>query len=334
MKIATLDAPLSRDDWQPVHRRPQADLIADAVVLRGDRRADIEPLRLKPMGPGDILVDTRWSGISTGTERMFWSGDMPPFPGFSYPLVPGYESVGRVISAPHRPDLEGRYVFVPGATCFEDAAGLFGATASRLVVPADRVTDLGTHATPEMALLALAATAHHAIVRGGLPDLIIGHGVLGRLAARITRALDRPAPTVWEIDAARRGAEPYPVINPETDERRNYTRIMDLSGDAAIIDKALGHCARGAAITLAGFYKDRPSFAFPMAFMKEVSLHVAAEWTSEDMDAVLSLVRQGRLALSGLITHSAAPSEAEAAYATAFGNARCLKLIIDWADQA
>ena len=34
------------------------------------------------------------------------------------------------------------------------------------------------------------------------PELIIGHGVLGRLLARLTVAAGLPPPTVWELDAA------------------------------------------------------------------------------------------------------------------------------------
>ena len=42
------------------------------------------------------------------------------------------------------------------------------------------------------------------------PDLIVGHGVLGRLLARLTIAAGCPAPTVWEIDPARMsGADGY-----------------------------------------------------------------------------------------------------------------------------
>jgi hypothetical protein len=43
------------------------------------------------LGPSDVLVDVRWSGISTGTEKLLWTGEMPVFPGMGYPLVPGYD---------------------------------------------------------------------------------------------------------------------------------------------------------------------------------------------------------------------------------------------------
>ncbi|MEO1786949.1 MAG: chlorophyll synthesis pathway protein BchC [Pseudomonadota bacterium] len=304
---------------------------SQAVVFTGAGEADLRTLSLTDPEVGEIVVDAHWSGISTGTERMLWSGEMPPFPGLSYPLVPGYETVGRVIRSDADPALVGQFVFVPGARCFREAAGLFGATASRLVVSADRVTPLGGKAMPEHTLLALAATAHHAILRGDGPELIIGHGVLGRLAARLTLAMGHPAPTVWEINPVRRGdAEGYVVVDPSEDARRDYGTIMDLSGDAGIIDAALAHARRGVTLTLAGFYKDRPAFDFPAAFMREASLLVAAEFTPADMAAVTALQRSGALNLAGLITHTASPQDVGTAYRTAFSDPACLKLIIDW----
>ena len=52
-----------------------------------------------------------------------WSGEMPPFPGMGYPLVPGYEAAGEVVEAGSLTGFKaGERVFVPGANCFEDAA--------------------------------------------------------------------------------------------------------------------------------------------------------------------------------------------------------------------
>jgi 3-hydroxyethyl bacteriochlorophyllide a dehydrogenase len=55
---------------------------------------------------------------------------------------------------------------------------------------------------PKARLLALAATARHAMagVHTEEPDLIVGHGVLGRLLARLAWPPACPQPTVWEID--------------------------------------------------------------------------------------------------------------------------------------
>lgn len=311
-------------------RRMECPRQAEAIVFSGQGDATLSTLKLTPRQAGDVAVEVLWSGVSTGTERLMWSGDMPPFPGMGYPLVPGYEAVGRIIHAPDAPGRAGEIVFVPGARCYQDAAGLFGASASHLIVAGDRAHPVRLDDPRDGVLLALAATGHHAIAGHALPDLIIGHGVLGRLIARLVMALGGPAPTVWDINPARRSAESYRVIDPVADDRRDYRVVCDVSGDAGIIDKALPHAARGAELILAGFYSERPSFAFPLAFMKEMRLRIAAEWAPSDLAAVAALAETGALPLSGLITHSRPASEADAAYREAFSDPACLKMIIDW----
>ena len=110
-----------------------------AVVLEKPEQLVLRQLDLEPSGDEDVVVDIEWSGISTGTERLLWSGRMPPFPGMGYPLVPGYESVGRVREVGSRAGRSvGDRVFVPGARCYGDVRGLFGGAAARVVVPGSR----------------------------------------------------------------------------------------------------------------------------------------------------------------------------------------------------
>jgi 3-hydroxyethyl bacteriochlorophyllide a dehydrogenase len=68
-------------------------MMTTAIVLEGPEKLALRELPLVPMGAAQIVVDVEWSAVSTGTERLLWSGQMPPFPGMGYPLVPGYESV-------------------------------------------------------------------------------------------------------------------------------------------------------------------------------------------------------------------------------------------------
>ena len=142
-----------------------------------------------------------------------------PFPGLAYPLVPGYESVGSVVASGHRnPSRSRTRVFVPGSRGFTGVHGLFGGAAQSLVVPAERLVSLPSEMESTGVLLALAATACHALRRIedlGPPELIIGHGALGRLLARVTEARYQVTPTVWETAAERReGHHSYPVLHP------------------------------------------------------------------------------------------------------------------------
>ena len=307
---------------------------AVAVVIREPERLELGRLPLAAMGEGDVVVDVELSGISTGTERLLYTGRMPHFPGMGYPLVPGYESVGRIVDAGSNADLSaGDRVFVPGANCFGEVRGLFGGAASRLVVPAARVAPIGADLGDEAVLLALAATARHAIAAAHAtpPDLIVGHGVLGRLLARLAAGMHGPAPVVWEADPARaHGAEGYEVVRPEDDDRRDYRAIYDVSGDSSILDALIQRLAPGGEIVLAGFYSQPLSFAFPPAFMREVKIRIAAEWQPDDLQAVLRLIGQGTLSLDGLLTHSLAADKATDAYDIAFNDPACLKMTLDW----
>jgi 3-hydroxyethyl bacteriochlorophyllide a dehydrogenase len=303
-----------------------------AVVLERPEQLVLSRLDLSPSGDEDVVVDIEWSGISTGTERLLWSGRMPPFPGMGYPLVPGYESVGRVTWAgPASGGRIGDRVFVPGARCFGAVKGLFGGAASRLVVAGNRIVPIADDLGEQGVLIALAATAYHAIKGGRSPDLIVGHGILGRLLARIAIALGGPAPLVWERNADRMGGgEGYEVIAPEAGDRRTFGTIHDVSGDAALLDTLIGRLAPQGEVVLAGFYAEPLSFSFPPAFMKEARIRVAAEWQPADLIATKSLIETGRLSLDGLITHRRAAEDAGAAYRTAFSDPSCLKMILDW----
>ncbi len=315
-----------------------------AVVLEKPERLALQDLDLSEPQDEDVVVDVEWSGISTGTEKLLYTGAMPTFPGMGYPLVPGYESVGRVLAAgPNSGHQVGERVFVPGARCFGEVRGLFGGAASRLVVPGQRTFKISDELGENAVLLALAATAYHAVANGGHrdpivpPDLIVGHGVLGRLLARMTVLAEFPAPTVWDTCAERRGGAQdyhYRVIHPDEDERRNYKSIYDVSGDAKILDRLISCLAPGGEIVLAGFYSQPLSFMFPPAFMREARIRAAAEWQPADMLAVRELAESGFLPLEGLITHQANACDAERAYRTAFSDTDCLKMVLDWRARA
>ncbi|MFK7861262.1 MAG: chlorophyll synthesis pathway protein BchC [Granulosicoccus sp.] len=326
-------------------------LSTNAIVFEQPGKLVIRSLALTAPDSGDLVVDIEASGISTGTEKLLWTGNMPSFPGLSYPLVPGYEAVGVVREAGQDCSLEpGDRVFVPGANCYEgDVRGLFGASASTLVVPEERVMPVGNLATDQATLLALAATAMHILtyrlrqdqpgqnlnlsqIVAYVPQLIVGHGVLGRLIARISLALGAEAPQVWELDEQRRhGATGYDVIAPEDDAGKPKRHIVDVSGACGDhFNKLIAGLAKGGRLTLGGFYSEPVNFDFAPAFMREATLGIAAEWARDDLSLVLALVHSGALSLDGLVSHQYSFDEAEAAYPQAFNDPACLKLILKW----
>jgi 3-hydroxyethyl bacteriochlorophyllide a dehydrogenase len=310
---------------------------AQAIIFEKPGSLVVDHTELNNPGSDDLVVKSLWSGISTGTERLLWTGEMPPFPGMGYPLVPGYETVGEVVEATgankHR---IGERVFVPGCSAYKEVHGLFGGSASHLVVDAQKAVHVDEAMGAQALLSALAATAHHAIAvnQNHLPQLIVGNGVLGRLIARITLALGGEAPVIWETNPIRRdNSEGFRVIDPSQDESAQYQSIIDVSGSSKILDSLIKHLTPRGEITLAGFYSKRVDFAFPSAFMKEAVIRIAAEWKPEDLEAINRLTGEGVLSFENLITHHAAPNDAAAAYETAFSDPECLKMVFNWEEK-
>jgi 3-hydroxyethyl bacteriochlorophyllide a dehydrogenase len=120
------------------------------------------------------------------------------------------------------------------------------------------------------------------------------------------------------------------VVDPDADTRRDYRCICDVSGDPGLIDTLIGRLGHGGELVLAGFYPDPIAFQFPLAFMKEARIRIAAEWRPSDLAEVKTLVETGRLSLGDLITHRRDATDAPDAYRTAFTDPHCLKMILDW----
>jgi 3-hydroxyethyl bacteriochlorophyllide a dehydrogenase len=313
-----------------------ADLRAVAVVFDRPASLNIRELRLTPPTDDQVVVDVSVSGVSTGTERLLWTGEMPPFPGMDYPLVPGYESVGRITHAGSKSGRrQGQLVFVPGARCYETAQGLFGGASSRVVLNGNRTLVIEDDLSEQGVLLALAATAHN-ILRSAdgnyrFPGLIVGHGVLGRLIARLVLALGGRPPVVWEQSRLRREPDQgYEVVEPDHDATSTYQTICDVSGDSSLLDALIGRLSPKGELVLAGFYRQALQFSFPPAFMRQARIRIAAEWEQQDLESVYQLVQGGALSLEGLITHRQSADQALAAYETAFNDPTCLKMILDW----
>lgn len=146
------------------------------IIIPEPLKVEIREMPMPEIGNEDqILVKTEFSGVSLGTEKIFfdgtWEKDLS-----KYPIYPGYEAVGIVEKC-------GKNVkkFVPG-----DRVITFGPHASYVLVNEGGALKVPGHVKPEKATLAiLGATATHAVERGNIPYnskvAIFGAGVVGCL---------------------------------------------------------------------------------------------------------------------------------------------------------
>jgi len=213
-------------------------------------------------GPGEVLVETHFSGISRGTEALVWRGRVPesqyaamraPFQSgeFPFPVKYGYAAVGQVTAGEAM--LLGRLVFAlhPHQTAF--------------VVPAAAAVPLPSGVPPQRAVLAAnMETAVNALwdaaPRIGDRISVIGAGTVGCLVARLAAALPGTDVTLIDVDATRAAIADAlgcrfasPGAAPEDQDI-----VIHASGHPAGLETALRLAGMEAMVLEMSWYGNRP----------------------------------------------------------------------------
>jgi len=159
---------------------------ARALRFVAPRRVEIQRVQVRPPAPGDVLVRTRWSGISGGTELLAYRGELdetleldqtiPSLTGtFRYPFAYGYSCVGEVERSGLDGPGEGSAVFA-----FHPHQDLFTAPAADVVA----VEGVDGHVAT---LFPLIETALQVSLDAGPrveePVVVLGLGPVGVLTA-------------------------------------------------------------------------------------------------------------------------------------------------------
>lgn len=314
---------------------------ARAVVFAEAGRLELRDVTLREAGPDEVVVDTSFSSISSGTERLLFSGKLPGMPHLRYPLVPGYEAAGTVqsVGADVTNVRAGDRVFVGGSMCYTDVAAAFGGQSSRLIKRAAQVLPLGDVPVGHAPLLALAATALHGVLRlgdvSGRRVAVLGMGAVGQLAAQFLTAagaqaviIDRSA----ERLAAAHGAEKIDVSSIPLEESLTspVAHAIEATGDPGEIARCARIVEPGGSIVLLSYY-DVLATPFVDLFVKEVTLLVSREWAPPDLPAALAAVARGDVDLEPLARHVVPIERYEHAYQTAFNDPSILKVVLQWA---
>lgn len=176
---------------------------ARALCFMGPGKVEIREAPLAGPAADEVLVQTLWSGISRGTERLVLEGRVPPDQHavmrapfqegeFAFPVKYGYAAVGVVEIGP--PDLTGRTVFAlhPHQDRFVLKDGDVhlvpeGVPARRAVLAANMETALNIVWDAEIA--------------PGDRVTVIGAGVVGLLAGYLAGRIPGTAVTIVDVDA-------------------------------------------------------------------------------------------------------------------------------------
>lgn len=327
------------------HGAPPAAPVASgvttgAVVFEEAGKLGFRDVALRVASDDEVVVATKYSSISSGTERLLFGGKLPGFPQLRFPLVPGYEAAGVVVEAgPAAEGVQiGDEVFVGGSMCYADVAAAFGGQSGRLIKKAAQVVPLHGIPLAQAPLLALAATSLHGVARlgdaGDKHVVVLGMGAIGQFAARFLAARGARV-TCADVRPERLAAAgEFPCVDLSQAPLDAAVQGADAIVEATGLPEQIAVCARalrpGGTIVLLSYY-DELRTPYVDLFVKEVSLLVAREWSHADLLAARDALAKGEIETGPLGDYIVPISAYESAYRTAFEDPSVLKVILQWA---
>ena len=229
---------------------------ARALFHTAPRCVEIRELPTPRPAAGEVLVSTLFSGISSGTERLVYRGEVPEDlalddtidalgGAFRYPFPYGYACVGEVADS-------GRAVFA-----FQPNQDVFAARASDLI-------SLPAMDPASATLFPLVETALQVTLDAGTGYrdrvIVLGAGVLGLLTALLLqRSGQRPLlaePQAWRrVLASSLGVT---AAAPEELMKEEVALVIDASGNPDAPAMALDMLAHEGTLLVASWFGTKP----------------------------------------------------------------------------
>lgn len=329
-----------------------SDRRAKTVVVTGPRRVEVQDRPVRSAGPGDVVVENVFSGISAGTEMNVYRGVAPQWrarrdpvtglfeassePQWTYPLVYGYAAVGRVCEVGRDVGAEGPKV--------GDLVFSWTAHAGTAVVPWGEVVVLPPLRDEQMGvLLANTNTAVTGVldVRPTVGDVgvVSGLGVIGLLALQILRRAGvgllvgvdrierrRELARVFGADVVLSPSDSVAEEVRRISDNRGADWVVEVSGASAALNEAIrtvGYNGRVIAMSWYGGSFESLSLAGEFHHNRPRLISSQAGGINPDLGPLWTVQRRMQLAvrllaeldLAPLLTHTFPVADAASAYA-------------------
>ena len=313
------------------HPTQQGALLNRAVCFVTRGQAQVQPETMPRGGPGTILVQTEYSGVSNGTERSFLMGG--PYGQAQWPVRFAYQTVGRIIEVG-----KGVAGYQVGDRVFSGLLPQHHAAYHAYEVTSDGWRRDLIAKLPETidgrdaSLLGVAAVALHNVRRtriaAGDRVCVVGAGLIGQFAAQMSQALGAQTVLVnrshRRLEAAERcGITQVAVACDDADWQRladpGFDVVIECSG-GDVLEQIIGQPAAGngllrrygrLAIT-AG--RRQVVYAGVAAQMRQLEIHQSTHFDRRDLLDAIDLLAQRRVVATPLIWNCVAIDQAPAIY--------------------
>lgn len=316
------------------------------VVVTSQNQVELQTAEIdgEDLGPNEILIETEYTYISTGTELANYTGKEPkvfqPGSWCAYPWQSGYANVGIVRAAGERVTQAepGERVFTYGKH-----ASTIRYNTERLVTPVPENIDPAIAAASRMSGVATTAVIV-AQIQGSPWVVIFGLGMVGNLAAQAFRILGCRVIGVDPVEVRRKLAErcgiPYTVGGDAEAVQKGIEEIsngqmgnitVDAVGHSGVVMQALKATAAYGQIILLGTprvpVRGDLTELLSDAHLRWITIRGALEWCIpmypvtgnhvsqlSKQQMIFDWIARGELKIEPLISHRLKPSQIKQAY--------------------
>lgn len=314
---------------------------AQAVVFEDRNQVAYREIQVPDPTPDDVVVRTRFSWISNGTESSYLrgersNGESPYRPGGPpiFPRVPGYQKTGTVESVGSQVDglQRGDWVFVASSRVDYGVTAAGGHVSTAVAAP-DNIWKLPDDVDPEAASgLVLTQVGYNCGARPNLDPgdvgVVIGDGLVGHWAAQTLAQrgarvimIGRHSFRLQLLQVSRAATinanETDPIGALRQDESVSSAGIavlVDTVGDIRAVNESLPLMKHDGHIVSAGFYGTEGMIDIQKLRRGEQTLHCPSGWSRPRMDRTLLHIARGELETKSLITHRYPAREARIAW--------------------
>jgi L-iditol 2-dehydrogenase len=335
------------------------------AMYYNNRDVRLEELPVPKIGPGELLIKTRASGIC-GSDLMEWYRIKKA------PLVLGHEITGevvevgagvedfkiddRVFSSHHVPCGKCRYClaghqsvcdllrtthFDPGGFAEFIRVPEINVKLGTLKIPDTMTFDEGSFIEP---LACVTRAQRFGGIGAGQTILVIGSGISGLLHIQLARV--RSAARIiatdiseYRLNAAKRfgadavihGAEDVPAKLRDLNDGRPADRVIVCTGALPAIQQAVRCVDRGGTLlffapTAAGVDAPIPLFDF---WRDEISVVTSYAGSGDDLKESLELIRDRQVRVADMVTHRLSFAEAGLGFQLTASGQDSIKVILD-----
>lgn len=324
--------------------------ISKAILFEEAKKSIFSTVEIPDPGVRDLVIKAEYSGVSMGTEIWFYSGKRTG--DIKFPAVPGYQTVGVVQSVGS--EVEGyqvgdRVFVAKGKLTEKSKKNWFGSHMETLIADYETVIriDKGIDAR-EAVFSAMPAVSMRGFgyikSKPGENIVVLGQGMIGQMTAQIAKihglhvlATDN---LPMRVEISEKHSSDYAADASKTNvvewvkeltDGKGADIVVDTTGSSAIFQHCVELVRHQGQIVMQGWYPDPISVNFHLTHLKEPTVYYPCGFYPDAQKQALSWLKEGKMKIEPLITHTFHPSQCQEAYDLMLNHPeKTLNVLFDW----